>query len=66
MAKVLIDHELCKKCKICVEFCPMDVYSFNELEGPKVEQEEKCIGCDKCVIMCPDFAVEVIEGEEVK
>lgn len=61
MAKIKLDRDLCKKCRICVDTCPVDVYSFNELEGPKIENEEKCIACEKCVIMCPDFAIEIVK-----
>jgi len=61
MAKIKLDRDLCKKCRICVDTCPMDVFSFNELEGPKIEDEEKCIACEKCVIMCPDFAIEIVK-----
>jgi len=61
MRKIIINYELCKKCGICAAFCPQKVYSFNELEGLQVESEEKCTACDKCVIMCPDFAIKVIK-----
>ncbi len=66
MAKIKLDRNLCKKCGICSEFCPVDVYSFNELEGPKAEREDDCTTCGICVEMCPDFAIEVYEDEEVK
>ena len=61
MAKIIINYEFCKKCGICAVFCPQKVFSFNELAGLKVEEEEKCSACDKCVIMCPDFAIKVIK-----
>lgn len=61
MIKIIIDYELCKKCGICSAFCPKKVYSFNELNGLKVAREEECTACDKCVIMCPDFAIKVIK-----
>lgn len=64
MVKILTDRKLCKKCGICAAFCPKEVYSFNELDGPKIEREEECIACDKCVIMCPEMAIEIVNGEE--
>ncbi len=63
MAQVLIDNDLCKKCGICFNVCPKNVYSFNELDGPKAERPEDCIECDICVKMCPDFAIK-IKGEK--
>lgn len=63
MAKILIDYILCKKCGICASFCPKKVYSFNELEGPRIEKEEECTTCNKCVIMCPEMAIEIVNGK---
>ena len=59
MAKIMINYKLCKKCGICAAFCPKKVYSFNALAGLKVAREQECVACEKCVIMCPDFALIV-------
>jgi len=64
MVKIFIDGKLCKKCGICAAFCPKKVYSFDELDGPRVEKEEECSVCEKCVIMCPDMAIEILNGKE--
>lgn len=60
MAKIIVNYKLCKKCGICAAFCPKKIYSFNELEGLKVVKEKECTACDKCVLLCPDFAITVI------
>ncbi len=55
----------CKKCGICVEFCPKGVLTSDELGTPHPTYQEKCIGCTQCVLHCPDFAITVSEeGEE--
>ncbi|SKC57145.1 4Fe-4S dicluster domain-containing protein [Maledivibacter halophilus] len=59
MKKITIDPRLCKKCGICVEFCPADVYT-RELDGsPVISFQEKCTGCKLCELRCPDFAIKV-------
>lgn len=63
-SKVLIDYKLCKKCGICSHFCPKQVFTFNELDGPQVDKEEDCIACEKCVMMCPEMAIEITNLRE--
>jgi len=58
---VTVDMKLCKRCGICIEFCPKDVYDADSTGGPVVAREGDCIGCDICVRLCPDFAIEVNE-----
>lgn len=60
--KVTVDSKWCKKCGICIEFCPQKVFdSDNGLPNPV--RQEVCTGCRLCELRCPDYAVKV-EGEE--
>jgi len=54
---VFIYHQWCKKCGICIEFCPKGVLSRKEDGSPFVEFPEKCIHCGMCDRLCPDFAI---------
>ena len=54
----------CKKCGICVAFCPHDVLDTGEDGYPFVKDPERCTGCDLCEIRCPDFAIVVSRDEE--
>ncbi len=59
MSKVTVDTALCKRCGICIEFCPVGVF-VRETDGTPVPQyQDKCTGCRLCVLRCPDFAIEV-------
>jgi len=54
----------CKKCGICVAFCPKNVLDIGEDGYPFVKDPEKCNGCGLCEMRCPDFAIVVSEDEQ--
>jgi electron transfer flavoprotein alpha subunit len=47
----------------CASACPVDGISFNEAGDPVIN-EEKCIGCDKCVKVCAVNALEMFYTPE--
>ncbi|MGV8119687.1 MAG: ferredoxin family protein [Candidatus Xenobiia bacterium LiM19] len=51
----------CKKCGICVDFCPHKVYEWGEDRYPDVSHPEKCKNCGLCEYRCPDFAITVLK-----
>lgn len=54
---VYIYHDWCKKCGICVTFCPTGALG-REMDGsPYVKDPEKCVHCETCDRLCPDFAI---------
>jgi 2-oxoglutarate ferredoxin oxidoreductase subunit delta len=58
--EVFIYPNWCKGCHICVEFCPKEVFDFDEtLHRPIIVAPEKCTGCHFCDTHCPDFAIVV-------
>lgn len=63
--KVTVNCSWCKKCDICIAFCPVGVFTSDEFGTPRVTYPEKCIGCELCVMRCPDFAVKVEPQDEV-
>jgi 2-oxoglutarate ferredoxin oxidoreductase subunit delta len=64
LVKITITAKWCKKCKICVTFCPKAVFEWDALGRPVVKYPERCIKCMLCVGRCPDFACEVEEVPE--
>ena len=58
-AKISINEKWCKKCGICIAFCPKGVFVSDEFGKPIVKHPENCIRCMLCVIRCPDFAIDV-------
>jgi len=53
----------CKKCGICIAFCPHHVLSTDEEGFPVVTNAEACTGCRWCELRCPDFAIVVHTNE---
>jgi NAD-dependent dihydropyrimidine dehydrogenase PreA subunit len=51
--KINIEREKCIGCKVCIEVCPRNLYSFNEKDN-KVDliNADNCINCNACVKRC--------------
>ncbi len=63
MKSIEINAKWCKKCGICVAFCPKHVFDRDEDGQPVAARPEDCIGCRLCEMRCPDFAVTVWDKE---
>jgi 2-oxoglutarate ferredoxin oxidoreductase subunit delta len=63
--KVVVSRGWCKRCGICIAFCPKKALDKDH-EGYPVVDNEKCITCGTCEIMCPDFAIIVTGLKEKK
>lgn len=56
---------LCKSCGECVVKCPVKCIDWDPEElgttgEPAITIDmEKCIGCETCEQICPDFAIEI-------
>ena len=65
--KTEVDARLCKGCGYCRKVCPKDVFTSsvqNNTQGYRymiAEQSDRCVGCLKCLMICPDFAISVQE-----
>jgi len=52
-------EERCNKCGVCVKQCPWGVYSWNDDKTEILIDYTKCVGCQRCVIYCPNNALIV-------
>ncbi len=59
--------ERCKGCKLCVTYCPRGVLemsaAFNAkgYHPPRVRDPALCVSCGLCEMLCPEFAIFVVE-----
>lgn len=65
-----INKDRCKGCAFCVEYCPNDVLEISDefnVKGyhpPFIKDEDKCIYCQLCETICPEFAIFVTLKDE--
>jgi 2-oxoglutarate ferredoxin oxidoreductase subunit delta len=65
VAKIIIDEERCKGCKLCIPVCPKNLITISQRLNSKgyhpAEQvkEGECTACGLCYLICPDVAIEV-------
>ena len=58
----------CKGCSFCIEYCPRQVLEFSPefntkgYHPPRVAQPDACTFCGLCELICPDFAIFVVEA----
>jgi Fe-S-cluster-containing hydrogenase component 2 len=53
-------------CNPCVASCPVHAISMKDINAPPVNDFEKCIGCTKCVGVCPGLAIFVVKIKDQK
>ena len=57
--KVVFFHDWCKRCNICVSFCPKQALALDGDRFPYLAGPEQCSSCGLCQVLCPDLAVAV-------
>lgn len=68
--RIVIDSELCKGCKYCINACPKGSIATGEKYNSMgyfpayFKHSGKCTGCAICANMCPEIAIEVWKEEE--
>jgi Fe-S-cluster-containing hydrogenase component 2 len=61
---VLVDHDRCLGCKLCVSACPFGNITYNT-DSKKIIKCDACGGDPQCVKMCPSEAIDYIEDNSV-
>ncbi|MEW6333731.1 MAG: FAD-dependent oxidoreductase [Thermodesulfobacteriota bacterium] len=64
---VLINELLCKDCGYCREVCSLGIFDQSGDFNPSgyrpavVAHPDRCVGCLRCLYICPDFAIAIQE-----
>ena len=62
---VTVDELTCKDCGYCREVCTLGVFGKSDHFNPSgykpmiAENTDRCIGCLRCLYVCPDFAITI-------
>ena len=59
---IKVNEEKCTGCATCVDVCPVEAITVNEVAHIDVEE---CIDCEACVDECPEDALSVEEEDPV-
>ena len=51
-----IDKDKCTACSACVDVCPTEAITVDDVA---IVDEEKCVDCGTCVDECPSEAITV-------
>jgi len=51
-------------CNPCVDSCPVNAISMKDINAPPINDFDKCIGCGKCVGICPGLAIFVVKVKD--
>lgn len=53
-------------CNPCVDSCPVKAISMKDVNAIPMMNFDKCIGCGKCIGICPGLAVFVVKIKDGK
>ena len=57
---------VCFQCEdpVCLKYCHQNAYTIED--GVVVRDEDRCIGCRMCAVLCPYNAITSFQGEIIK
>ncbi|HEY3396412.1 MAG TPA: glutamate synthase-related protein [Armatimonadota bacterium] len=56
--------DLCIKCGVCTRQCSFSGQNINPDDGSISSDDNSCVGCQRCVTLCPTHALQVVQRPE--
>jgi len=62
-----LDSEKCKGCALCIDACPVNILKMSDdfnkqgVSYATCINEDACIACKFCAMMCPDMVIKVVQ-----
>ncbi|MDD3927039.1 MAG: glutamate synthase-related protein, partial [bacterium] len=53
------DADRCIECRVCENQCSYETHCWDDETEEMYSREEKCVGCQRCVSLCPTAALTV-------
>lgn len=57
--KIERNDRRCIRCQVCVRQCGFEVHRYDEESDEVYEDEDKCVGCQRCAVLCPTNALTI-------
>ncbi len=57
--RIVRDEDRCIRCAVCERQCGFDVHTYDADDDEIISDNTKCVGCHRCVSLCPTNAVNV-------
>ncbi len=61
--EVIRNENRCTVCRVCERQCANEVHSYDEQRGIMIEDETKCVNCQRCVSFCPSRALKIVKTD---
>lgn len=67
MLEMTIREKGCRGCRLCIDVCPTDCFTYDEVEKKAVVTHVgNCIACLTCAYICPSQAISHANIHHVK
>jgi ferredoxin len=67
MLEMTIHEKACRGCRLCLDVCPTECFTFNdETQKAVVAKVGNCIACLSCSYICPSGAISHANHHEVQ